>query len=81
LPHGQAVLLEQPAPVRERQEMFVDVLLGRALMAHHLPADEILIRHHDAEPAARLGDALHLFEPLAHVQKMLERSEAADAVE
>jgi len=61
--------------------MLVDVLLRRALVSHHLPADEILIRHHDAEPPARLGDAFHLLEPLAHVEEMLERAEAAHEIE
>jgi len=52
--------------------MLIDVLLGSAPMAHHLPADEVLIRHHDAKPAARLGDAFHLFETPAHIEEVLE---------
>jgi hypothetical protein len=52
--------------------VFVDVLLGGALAPDHFPSDEILIRDHDAESRVRLRDALHLFESLAHVEKVLE---------
>jgi len=61
--------------------MFIDVLLSRALVSQHSPADEILIGDHDAEPAARLGDALHFFEPLPHIQEVLERAQTAHEVE
>jgi len=61
--------------------MFVDVLLGRTLVAEHLPADEVLIRNHDTEASIRLRDALHLLEPATHVEKVLQRAEARHVVE
>ena len=61
--------------------MLVDVLLSRALMADHLPADEILIGHHDAEAGRGLRDPLHLLEALAHVEEVLQGSQTGDVVE
>ena len=61
--------------------MLVDVLLCGALVAQHLPADEVSIRHHDAEARGGLRDAFHLFEALPHVEEVFEGAEAADVVE
>jgi hypothetical protein len=66
------VLFEQPAPGRQGQQVFIDVLLRGALVAQHLPSDEVLIRDHDTQARIRLRHALHLLESLAHVEKVLE---------
>src|SRR6267142_307243 len=50
-------------------------------MAEHLPADEFFVGDHDAEACVRLRDPLHLLESLTHIEKMLERAEAAHVVE
>jgi hypothetical protein len=61
--------------------MFVDVLLRGALVAQHLPPDEVLVRHHDAKARVGLRDAQHLLDAASHVEEVLEGAEAADVVE
>src|SRR5258708_9608422 len=79
--HRETVVFEQPPPCGERLQVLVDVLLRRALLTKHFPADEVLIGHHDAEARPGFRDALHFFQPQPHVQKVLERAEARDVVE
>jgi hypothetical protein len=66
------VPLEQLPPGLEGQQVLVDVLLRGALVAQHLPADEVLIGDHDAKARVRFRDALHFLEPGAHVEEVLE---------
>jgi len=61
--------------------MLVDVLLRGPLVSQHLPSDEVLVRHHDAEAGARFPDAQHLLDAAPHVEEVLEGAEAADVVE
>ena len=70
--HFQPVRREQTPPGGKRLQIFVDVLLCGALAADHLPANEILVRHHDAEARVWFGDALHFFKPPPHVEEVLE---------
>jgi len=79
--HHESVPLEQLPPGLEGQQVLVDVLLCGALVAQHLPADEILVRDHDAEARGGLRDAFHLFEALPHIEEVFEGAEAADVVE
>src|SRR5260221_7174005 len=81
-PHDlESLAFEEPAPRPEREQMFVDVLLGGALVSQHFPTDEVLVRHHDAEARVKLRDAEHLLDALAHVEEVFQRTEAADVVE
>src|SRR5207247_7562747 len=77
----ESLAVEEATPAAEREQMLVDVLLRGALVSQHLPADEVLVRHHDAEARGGLRDAEHLLDALAHVEEVLERAEAADVVE
>src|SRR5258706_12189652 len=78
---SQTGALEYPPPCGERLQVLVDVPLRRALVTKHFPADEILVGHHDAEARPGSRDALHFFQSLPHVQKVLERAETRDVVE